>query len=152
MWGQDELDLNFPQITGWIFKVKGKLTASWKQLCVKLTPSNPHLYSKKGVWGGKVKIINNVCNWLWISGVINVNFYQILVHVTVIFRNLIFVCITIKDKLIKHLYNSHLRKLPTTHGEFSIMAIWCQQISITNIIWAMSWENMFMPYANNISV
>ena len=38
---------------------------------------------------------------------INVNFYQILVHITVIFRNLIFVCITIKDKLIKHLYNSH---------------------------------------------
>ena len=40
--------------------------------------------------------------------VINVNFYQILVHVTVIFRNLIFVCITIKDKLIKHSHNSHL--------------------------------------------
>ena len=41
-----------------------------------------------------------------ISRVINVNFYQILVHVTVIFRNLIFVCITIKDKFIKHLYNT----------------------------------------------
>ena len=25
-------------------------------------PFKPHLYSKKGVWGGKVKIINNVCN------------------------------------------------------------------------------------------
>ena len=58
---------------------------------------------------------------MWISRVINVNFYQILVHVTVIFRNLIFVCITIKDKLIKHLYNSHLRKLPIAHGEVSIM-------------------------------
>ena len=44
-----------------------------------------------------------------------------LVHVTVIFRNLIFVCITIKDKLIKHLYNSHLRKLPIAHGEVSVM-------------------------------
>ena len=36
--------------------------SSWKQLRVKLMPSNLHLYSKKGVWGGKVKIINNVCN------------------------------------------------------------------------------------------
>ena len=44
-----------------------------------------------------------------------------LVYVTVIFRNLIFVCITIKDKLIKHLYNSHLRKLPIAHGEVSVM-------------------------------
>ena len=51
----------------------------------------------------------------------NVNFYQILVHVSVIFRNLIFVCITIKDKLIKHLYNSHLRKLPIAHREVSVM-------------------------------
>ena len=50
-----------------------------------------------------------------------VNFYQILVHVTVIFRNLIFVCITIKDKLIKHLYNSHFPKLPIAHGEVSVM-------------------------------
>ena len=54
--------------------------------------------------------------------VINVNFYQILVHVTVIFRNLmILVCITFKDKLIIHLYNSHLRKLPIAHGEVSVM-------------------------------
>ena len=30
-------------------------------------------------------------------------------------------CITIKDKLIKHLYNSHLRKLPIAHGEVSVM-------------------------------
>ena len=52
---------------------------------------------------------------------INVNFYQILVHVTVIFRNLIFVCITIKDKLIQHLYYSHLRKLAIAHGEGSVM-------------------------------
>ena len=54
---------------------------------------------------------------------INVNFYQILVHVIVIFRNLIFVCITItcKEKLIKHLYNSHLRNLPIAHGEVSVM-------------------------------
>ena len=52
---------------------------------------------------------------------INVNFYQILVHVTVIFRDLIFVCITIKDKLIKHLYNSHLQKLTIAHGEGSVM-------------------------------
>ena len=44
---------------------------------------------------------------------------KLLVHVTVIFRNLIFVCI--KDKLIKHLYNSHLRKLPIAHGEVSVM-------------------------------
>ena len=33
-----------------------------EQLRVKLSPSNPQLHSKKGVWGGKVKIINNVCN------------------------------------------------------------------------------------------
>ena len=45
---------------------------------------------------------------LWISRVINVNFYQILVHVTVSFRNLIFVCVTINKKLIKHIYNSHV--------------------------------------------
>ena len=53
----------------------------------------------------------------------DVNLYQILVHVTVIFRNLIYVyvCIMIKDKLIKHLYNSHLRKLPIAHGEVSVM-------------------------------
>ena len=57
---------------------------------------------------------------LWISRVINVNFYQILVYLTVIFRNLIFACKLIKDKLIKHLYNSHLRKLPTAHGEVSV--------------------------------
>ena len=42
-------------------------------------------------------------------------------YVTVIFKYLIFVCITIKDKLIKHLYNSHLRKLPIAHGEVSVM-------------------------------
>ena len=44
--------------------MEGYIFTSWKQLRVKLTPSNPHLYSKKGVWGGggKVKIINNVCN------------------------------------------------------------------------------------------
>ena len=54
---------------------------------------------------------------------INVDFYQTLVHVRVIFRNLIFVCITIKDKLIKHLYNSHLRKLPIAHGEVSAMKL-----------------------------
>ena len=29
--------------------------SSWKQLRVELTPENPHLYSKKGVWGGKEK-------------------------------------------------------------------------------------------------
>ena len=39
-----------------------------------------------------------------LKSMINVNFYQILVHVTVIFRNLIFVCITIKEKLLKHSY------------------------------------------------
>ena len=50
-------------------------------------------------------------------------FYQILVHVTVIFRNLIFVCITIKDKLIKHLYNSHLLESLIAHGEVSIMLL-----------------------------
>ena len=61
-----------------------------------------------------------MCKILWISRVINVNFYQILVHVTVIFRNLIFVCIKIKDKLIKHLYNSHLQKLLIAH-EVSVM-------------------------------
>ena len=44
-----------------------------------------------------------------------------LVHVTVTFRNLIFVCITIKDKLIKHLNNSHLRKLAIAHGEVFVM-------------------------------
>ena len=55
------------------------------------------------------------------SRIINVNFYQILVHVTVIFRNLIFVCITIKDKLIKHLYNSHLQKLLIADGEVSVV-------------------------------
>ena len=48
-------------------------------------------------------------------------FYQILVHVTVIFRNLVFACITIKDEFIKHLYISHLRKLPIAHGEVSVM-------------------------------
>ena len=52
-----------------------------------------------------------------------------LVHVTVIFRNLIFVCITIKDKLIKHLYNSHLRKLPIAHGEVSVMVFIAQLTS-----------------------
>ena len=31
------------------------------------------------------------------------------------------VCITIKVKLIKHLYNSHLRKLPIARGEVSVM-------------------------------
>ena len=36
--------------------------------------------------------------------------------------NLILVCITIRDKLIKHLYNSHLRKLPITHREVSVMS------------------------------
>ena len=46
---------------------------------------------------------------------------KILVYVTVIFRNVIFVRITINDKLIKHLYNSHLRKLPIAHGEVSVM-------------------------------
>ena len=46
---------------------------------------------------------------------------KIVVNITIIFRNLIFVCITIKDKLIKHLYNSHLRKLPIAHGEDSVM-------------------------------
>ena len=56
------------------------------------------------------------------SRVTNVNFYQILVHVTgIVFRNLICVCITIKDKLIKHLYNSHLRQLPIAHEEVSVM-------------------------------
>ena len=40
----------------------------------------------------------------------------------VIFRNLIFICITIKDKLIKHLHNSHLRKLPIAHGEVPVMS------------------------------
>ena len=50
-------------------------------------------------------------------------FYQILVHVTVIFRSLIFVCITIKDKLIKHLYSSHLLKSLIAHGEVSIMLL-----------------------------
>ena len=43
------------------------------------------------------------------------------------------VCITIKDELIKHLYKSHLRKLPIAHGEVSVMVsyliklfpIWC---------------------------
>ena len=55
------------------------------------------------------------------SRIINVNFYQILVNVTVIFRNLIFVCITIKDKLIKHLYNSHLQKLLIADGEVSVV-------------------------------
>ena len=34
-----------------------------------------------------------------------------------------FVCITIKDKLIKHLYNSHLRKSPIAHGEVSVMTV-----------------------------
>ena len=51
---------------------------------------------------------------------------QILVHVTVIFRNLIYVCITIKDKPIKHLHNSHLRKLPIAQGEVSIMNVKCE--------------------------
>ena len=37
-------------------------SSSWKQLRVKLTTSDPQLYNRKGVWGGKVKIINNVCN------------------------------------------------------------------------------------------
>ena len=55
------------------------------------------------------------------SRAINVNFYQILVHVTVIFRNLIFVCITIKDTLIKHLYDSHLRKSSIAHEGVSVM-------------------------------
>ena len=67
---------------------------------------------------------------LWISRVINVNFNQILVHVTVIFRTLTFVYITIKDKLIKHLYDRHLRKLPIAHGEVSVMDIY------------FSWEEM----------
>ena len=33
----------------------------------------------------------------------------------------IFVCKTIKDKLIKHLCNSHLQKLPIAYGEGSVM-------------------------------
>ena len=44
-----------------------------------------------------------------------------LVHVTVILRNLKFACITIKDKFTKYLYNSHLRKLPIAHEEISVM-------------------------------
>ena len=64
-----------------------------------------------------------MCNCGFQVRVINVNFYQILVHVTVLFRNIIFVCITIKHKLIKHLYNSHLRKLPIAHGEVSVMVV-----------------------------
>ena len=60
---------------------------------------------------------------MWISRVINVNFCQILVHVSVIFWNLIFVCITIRVKLIKRLYNSRLRKLPVAHGEVSVMQV-----------------------------
>ena len=58
---------------------------------------------------------------MWISRVIDVNFYQTPAHATAIFWNLIFVCITIKDKLIKHLYNSHLRTLPIAHRENSVM-------------------------------
>ena len=50
---------------------------------------------------------------------------KILVYVTVIFKNVIFVHITIKDKLIKHLYNSHLRKLPIAHGKVSVMCHHC---------------------------
>ena len=33
-----------------------------EKLRVKLTPSNPHVYSKKEAWGGKVNIINSMCN------------------------------------------------------------------------------------------
>ena len=65
---------------------------------------------------------------MWFSIVINVNLYQILVHETVIFRNLILVCIAIKDKLIKHLYNSNLRKLPIAYGEVSVMTL-----DVTNV-------------------
>ena len=61
---------------------------------------------------------------------VNINFYQILVHITVIFRNLIFVCITIKDELMKHLHNSILRKLPIAHGEVSVMVFEISPIPI----------------------
>ena len=52
---------------------------------------------------------------------INVNFYLELVHLTFILRNLMFSFSTIKSELIKQLYNINLRRLPSQHGEVSVM-------------------------------
>ena len=53
-------------------------------------PLQTPTYIVKRVWGGKVKIISIMCVIvdLWISRVINVNFYQIWVHATVIFSGI----------------------------------------------------------------
>ena len=52
-----------------------------------------------------------------------VNFYQELVHLTFILRNLMFILSTIKCELIKQLYDINLWRLPSQHGEVSIMSI-----------------------------
>ena len=46
------------------------------------------------------------------------------------FQEFKFVCITIIVKLIKHLYNSHLRKLPIAHGEVSVMYINSEKLTL----------------------
>ena len=112
---------------------------------MKLTLQTPTHIVKRGFEGVKLKL-SIMC--VTVNFKSNVNFYQILVHVTVIFRNLIFVCITIKDKLIKHLYDSHLRNATTQtilwwHYFKSQLAVTLKMLCISsNIINFLSFLNV----------
>ena len=74
------------------------------------------------------------------------------------------------DTLNGHTYNDNLRKLPNEYGDVSIMYskrsvleisdhwnmerkgqnhIWIDVCTAYQIIWATSWENLFLPCANN---
>ena len=47
---------------------------------------------------------------------VDFNFHRQLVNLTFMLRNLVFTFSTIKNYLIKQLYNINLRKIPIQHG------------------------------------
>ena len=51
----------------------------------------------------------------------NVNFYQEPVYLTFIFRILVFIFSTNKSKFLKQFYNMGLWKLPSQHGDASVL-------------------------------